>query len=460
MANIEISPAAILQISPNTCENCASSSEIGTNFSSNGSFSEHLNSSLEQTTHQDLGKPLPGDGNELPPLSSLLNSESNFQHASLNLNDIISNGVIPSINVEFESNISNVDGVSELLDLSKLVDEVIEPTKIKSSYILETSSETSLEATAKINDDVIELLPETAHSVHPISTSQRSELQILNTKQNSDDALLDEISNLQKNISAKGDFVNELQKLSSQFQNKVKTVEYVEGLTKSNTVKDSPSNQFAEDSLDFEPLKQKPSFDREILNLGLSTYKSSSTNQAINPLLANDANQRIPLINPVSSTTDVQMSTLLKQNIQEKLETVYQNAEQSLNQNIKWLINNKVQNAKINLYPETLGHVNVSLNLEDSKLTINFIANTVTAREIIEANLSSLKNNLDDSGILLEEATVSNRYSDHAEHQSQNSEEQDEGKYNHVSYLDNSNINKQLDTQERIRSLNLVDAYA
>ena len=69
MANIEISPTAILQTSPNSCENCVIPSVIGRKFGSNGSFTEFLNSSLEQNSQQILGKQLPGDGNKLPPQS-------------------------------------------------------------------------------------------------------------------------------------------------------------------------------------------------------------------------------------------------------------------------------------------------------------------------------------------------------------------------------------------------------
>ena len=119
-------------------------------------------------------------------------------------------------------------------------------------------------------------------------------------------------------------------------------------------------------------------------------------------------------------------------------------------------------NSKINLYPESLGHVNVSLNLDDTKLTINFLASSAVTKEIIEANLSSLRDHLNEGGIDLEEATVSSQFLSDGEQYAQTSEggSPDESGLEDVPLLVNKeDLSNQANIHEEALSLHLIDAY-
>jgi len=144
-------------------------------------------------------------------------------------------------------------------------------------------------------------------------------------------------------------------------------------------------------------------------------------------------------------------------------EKIQQSVDQSIAQNVNWLIGNKAQNAKINVFPESLGQVNIALSLEDSNLKLNFIASSNVTKELIEASMSNLKSHFGESGINLQEVNVETRFSNQAEQGSQFSDWHDKSQGDFYNDLDEvSNEIGDVALHEHVNnstSLYLLDAY-
>lgn len=67
---------------------------------------------------------------------------------------------------------------------------------------------------------------------------------------------------------------------------------------------------------------------------------------------------------------------------------------------------NGVSEAKIALYPEHLGHVDVKITLSNGQLTAQLTAHTMAGKEMLEAQLAQLRANLQNQGIHVERLDV------------------------------------------------------
>lgn len=76
---------------------------------------------------------------------------------------------------------------------------------------------------------------------------------------------------------------------------------------------------------------------------------------------------------------------------------------------------NGFSEARLSLYPEHLGHVDVKLTMQHGQLTAQFIAHTLLGKEMLEAQMSQLRAQLQSQGIQVErmEVTHSNSFSSH-----------------------------------------------
>ncbi|MED4599579.1 flagellar hook-length control protein FliK [Paenibacillus validus] len=63
--------------------------------------------------------------------------------------------------------------------------------------------------------------------------------------------------------------------------------------------------------------------------------------------------------------------------------------------------------AKISLYPQHLGHVEVKLTMQNGHLIAQFVADSAAGKEMLEAQLSQLKNTLQTQGIQVDKLEVS-----------------------------------------------------
>ncbi len=441
-------PAAFLQPiqeTPISCENCVAAYENGLNLDAKSSFFEYFSISLDQLVRQESGKLLPKVGDIFPQTLLQLKSDK--------LQPLLKEAPDNYTSIE-----SGLEQIHQKLDAELRLGlyDLLQPISSFAASNLNT-----LQNTLDIETQLADLATDSKGILYKdVDESNYYYLlpqQGINTQQQIlDDITLDESIDLQKTPSALDNSFGLNQKTRYQFQDKVISSNEIQ----EKLLKEDYFDQAVEENIDFELFSQKQSINKETTYSALSTYKTSPNSQYINPILPHDSNQRVSMANPTSSTHDL-ASSILKQNIHDNFELINQNNEQSLNQNIKWLINNKIQNAKINLYPESLGHINVSLSLDDTKLTINFIASNITAREVIETNLSNLREQLNESGIDLKEATVSDYFlSD--DNYAQNPEDNflDSEKSTDIASLVNiEDVSGHEDIKRELHTSYLVDAY-
>ena len=456
MAETDILSNTFLQVPSKPCENCIVLDKNGQNQATNGSFITHLNSSLKQQVDLNSGKKLPVTGNNMPEKifssTDLANSlEPALLHkkfSELEISDIAKNENLIKLSnfediqeqIKFlsqnkENNTNNVNTLNELLITTGIPNNELSASLITSSQSSVNLSDKLLSGDSALKTQQSQLFLQQQKPYGSIQVDT-----FINGKQE------ESIHN-----SLNKEYVNA----------NINNSENGVGFVKQYNFEQLADNIFR---IDFHNLKQK--VDKETNSLISTAIKTDSILQNQNPIISYEASGRINLNYLQNYTIESPIPLSVKQNVNSNgnFEQSMQNVDQSLFQNIKWLIGNKVQNAKINVYPETLGHVNVSLNLDESKLTINFLTNSAVTKEVIEANLLSLRNQLTENGINLQEVNVSSRFASFSEHQSQDSES------GHLSpdihYSNSSSIHQEEndehsdDQVKTISPIYLIDAYA
>ncbi len=123
-------------------------------------------------------------------------------------------------------------------------------------------------------------------------------------------------------------------------------------------------------------------------------------------------------------------------------------AESIVNQimeQIKININNEFKSMELQLYPEHLGKVEIQVIAKNGMVTAQIIAETETVKNALEAQLTSLKENMNNQGLKVEnvEVTVASHNSMQQDTASQNGQsEEKQGKRSRkldVSFLDGTN---------------------
>ena len=92
----------------------------------------------------------------------------------------------------------------------------------------------------------------------------------------------------------------------------------------------------------------------------------------------------------------------------------------SLNEKIIWLSNQKIQSAKIHIDPVELGPIDISINISEDGSSVGFVSQHSVVREILESNSIKLRELFEQQGLDLIDVDISDRDSptDHSDHKS------------------------------------------
>ena len=461
MVEPDVLSNTFLQVSPKPCESCIVLGKNGQNQVANGSFFTHLNNSLKQQVDLNSGKKLPVTGNNMPETifsySDLTNSLEPVLLLDKNFSELEISDIAKNENLIKLSNFEDIQEQIKFLSLNKenntnsvnISNELLITTGIPNNGLVDDQNAsliTSSQSSVNVSDKLV--------SGDSALKAQQSKLFF--QQQKPDGFIQIDTSANGKQEEAIHSFLNK-QYVNTNIINS----ENDDGFVKQYNFEQLVDNI---SKIDFRNLKQQVDIES---NPQISTAtKADSVLQNQNPIISYEASGRINHNFTQNYIMDSPIPLNIKQSINSNgsFEQSMQSADQSLFQNIKWLISNKVQHAKINVYPEKLGHVNVSLNLDDSKLTVNFLTNSAVTKEVIEANLLSLRNQLTENGINLHEVNVSNRFASFSEHQSQDSESghlRPDNHYSNSSPIHQEDKDAHSDDQVKIISpMYLIDAYA
>lgn len=121
---------------------------------------------------------------------------------------------------------------------------------------------------------------------------------------------------------------------------------------------------------------------------------------------------------------------------------------------LQWQISQDIQEARINLNPRELGPLQVKINIQDDQAYIQFIAQHGVVREAIEDAIPRLREMLEQSGLMLADANISQQSHDRQRQSDQAPQNHsDEQEYQ----MDDVNTEKQ--TKVIKSGMGLVDAF-
>ena len=464
-----------LQITPDLCQNCIHPETFGQNQGVNGNFSEFLNSSLKQDINSNSGQILPDDGNSLPQVTlPLLLNDYKFKLQSL-ANELQTGDINANILTESIKEAINTSDSSDLADLRLQLDNlystesqlqtVLSQTDL--SDIIQSVQNLSPIASQHANELIAKLLDSEVTSSNPAIqansvSAKLAQVDSLNSIANLVNSQQSTVIDAQpKDIEKFNNLANSLQVESEEpviytADQKLNIKE-----NKADKLNDLVATIFSEDNIN-RTISKNSAINTEVFQHNISSIKSDPVAQNLNTSTAVDAYNHLNTAGLNNKTIEAPIPLLIKQSI--GLDQVQKSVDQSITQNIKWLINNNAQNAKINVYPESLGQVNIALNLEDSNLKINFLASSNITKELIESSVSNLRNHFHESGINLKEVNVDTHFSSQTDQSSQFSDLSDktEGNSNELSSFtaQENEISEWHNESNSTSSLYLLDAYA
>jgi flagellar hook-length control protein FliK len=442
MAETELILNTNLQTSSSSCISCHDGESSGHNIGVGGNFSDQLDSSLKELP-VDNGKVLPINGNTLPqailPETTRLESVQPFIFKELVSSSQPQISVFPVENSDTLSEVIPDAIVGVVLDLEEKIDD-------SSSKTLQDISNIALEIeqiTALESQNISEIVTQINEELAPIPVP--THLAQVNTIQLSGSAVDTSVSGISDNLRSASSLPvslatpinSELHALKGNSDvlkdeaitisnpQKFDVIESKTGelnnfiakyLSEDNSAKINTKNQI----LSSEIFKQNINIVKSENNV-LNTYNANVT----------EAYNNVNTGSLINRPIEAPIPLFIKQGIGSG--PVQQSVDQSIEQNIKWLIGNNAQNAKINVFPESLGQVNIALNLEDSNLKLNFIASSAVTKDLIEASFSALKSQLNESGINLQELNVEAQFSSQSNQDSQftNFQDNDSSQFNH-----------------------------
>lgn len=83
--------------------------------------------------------------------------------------------------------------------------------------------------------------------------------------------------------------------------------------------------------------------------------------------------------------------------------------DQALGEQVQWMVGNRLQGAEIRLNPAHLGPMEVRIQMQNDQANISFTAQHGVAREALEAAIPRLREMLGESGLQLNQVTVSDQ---------------------------------------------------
>jgi flagellar hook-length control protein FliK len=474
MAETELILNTNLQTSSSSCINCHDSDSSGQNFGVGGNFSDQLTNSLKDLP-VDSGKVLPINGKNLPqailpetirletlqPLAfKQLIPVSHSQINVLSLEDV-DIGALSEVEPDLLS--ASILDQQEQIDIfsKNLLQDVSNiASELEQSVALEVQD--IGEIVSQINEE-LSTIPIPVNQVHanPIQQSQldlltpvpgivdnqRSLSSVSVATTASTDAEFHALKGNSDTLAGETLTTTSPQKFDSIESNTDELNNFIaKYLSEESSAKVNTKNQVLSSEV-FQQNINVAKSENNGLNVHNSnivdTYNSLNTGSLINrPIEA-----PIPLF--------------IKQGIASS--QIQQGVDQSIEQNVKWLIGNNAQNAKINVFPESLGQVNIALNLEDSNLKLNFIASSAVTKDLIEASFTALKSQLSESGINLQEVNVETQFSSQPNQDSQfsNFKDGESSQFDHGSATasDHDEELVSLDYVNKSTSNYILDAY-
>ncbi|WP_130806974.1 flagellar hook-length control protein FliK [Senegalia massiliensis] len=109
----------------------------------------------------------------------------------------------------------------------------------------------------------------------------------------------------------------------------------------------------------------------------------------------------IDLNKNIMNVTKVTSKDNLSSNIMEKY-----NILEQINSNIKFIDNEGVKIARINLNPESLGKIMIKLDMDEGNIIGRILVENTDVKNLLENNINSLKETFSSKGILLKEMNV------------------------------------------------------
>ena len=472
MADTEIISNNILQIAPNSCTNCLSSEAVGQNQGVSGNFSAHLNGSVKELLGANGGEVLPIDGKNLPQAISpqaLNDLKSTFQSLlnDIQVDDIDSNILAESLNTDFQEEIDVIapvlqeqfnilpegilqefSNIANLSDLSNPIEEVIAPE-------LRNANELVSQIIDELNPIPIPVSQANSASVKTAQINNLSSLAGIIDNQRVLTGVAQPVEGeLLQNLTGDSMVEAEDPAVFSRSQ-RINTSENI-----SDELNDFIAKYLSEGN-SFKTLSKNQALSAEIFQQNINSIKTESPSQYINTATIVDSYGNLNTGALQTKSIEAPIPLLIK--LGAATEQVQQSVDQSIAQNVKWLLGNRAQHAKINVFPESLGQVNIALNLEDSNLKLNFIASSNITKELIEASISTLRSHFGESGINLQEVNVETRFSNQAEQGSQYSDLHDksESKFNNDFDANSKEVGKVAPHEyvSNSSSLYLLDAY-
>jgi len=443
----------------------------------NGAFDARLDESIQEASRTESGNRVPDDGkalplNEVPLVLDELKNKLFSQTKKFNIDGLDSNLLETSTEL-LETSTEQLEDIvdSTLLGISQLSDISVDPetigevtlaqltdiedaviasdaidnitisvsTDIGKTTIQDTQHLDVLPVTAGINSgDVNQLTQpnlEVDDQVAPLLATASNDIEVQNNLLRGKSS----VDNVARDVSA--------QDVSFEEDSSVEVDDFItKYLSGEGASKSSLKNQI---------------IDLDIFQQNIGSLKAEPSAQNVNLGSAIDSYANISTGNTQNKLFETPIPLVVKQGVSS--EQIQQNIDQSINQNVKWLIGNKVQNARINVFPESLGQVNIVLNLEDSNLKLNFTAANNVTKDIIDASIASLKTQLNESGINLQEVNVDTRSFDQANSNSEFSSFNSENELNSNQFANHPVDEHNIPAPHQVvavSTLCLIDAYA
>ncbi len=448
MAEIETLPTPVVQVAQVVpCANCTNVSEISQDLSQKSSFNTHLAQSLQTISKNNNGESLPEAGKILPQSITSITDYDHIDQSQLQQPE----------NHDFEHLEELLPGL-EAVVIQKPPDITVSKEEVNDLNILKNDVNDSIQVESELESILPIALP---YNQESLSGLQSIPINIV-TQSTAGDVVSEAVLQNYKNINNVDLYSETSEDFLSSIQNQSR-----EKLNSTSSTQDSLLESLYEKNgdkyLEFELLNKKQLSDKETGNNILSIQKPNLTLQQLTQSNINDLSIRINPGSTANHTIDTPIPINLKHNTHANFEVVSQTTEQSLHQNIKWLVGNKLQNANINIYPETLGHINVSVNIEDSKLSVHFLVSNSLTKDVIDANIVNLKENLVNDNANIKEVNISSGFSGFENGQSQYLDENDKGYQNYQDTSSTSNNEEQIKPlfiKHNIQSsVYLIDAF-
>lgn len=467
MAETEIFQSTNLQTPSSSCISCLASETTGQNQGVGGDFNAQLNGSLKELSDRSGGEVLPVGGKELPQailpqeLKDLKSTLQTLLH-DIQTEDFDPNLLATSLNETLQEGIdTNIPVLHQQLDIlpETALDVFSKLTSLQnlSGSIFSGSIENAVIPQHQNANELVSQIIDELNTL-PIPVSQANSVAVKTAQ----------IDNLSLVAGVTQPVDGEIQQLPANNT----AIEVEEPVVFTNTQKFDSSESISEELNDFiakflsedssaKILSKNQLLSAEIFQQNINSIKAEPSLLNINLGAAVDSYANLNIGALQNKSIEAPIPLLIKQGV--AAEQVQQDVDQSIAQNVKWLIGNKAQNAKINVFPESLGQVNIALSIEDSNLKLNFIASSSVTKELIEASVATLKNQFSESGINLLEVNVETRFSDQSEQSSNFSDlkDKDENYFNNA-FAKSSSYNDDLVPLEIVNNstpLYLLDAY-